>query len=117
MTTGFTFSGKLYEFLKWAVLIALPAFSSLYFGLSEIYNWSNATQVVGTLALVTTFLGVLLGVSTKNFNSSDAKYDGVIDMQVDPSTGKLIYGLELNDDVSTLVDKSQVMFKLDRPTE
>lgn len=113
MTTP-SFSNNVYNKLKWFVSIVLPAFSSLYFGLSEIYNWPNATQVVGTLALVTTFLGVLLGISSKSYNTSDAPYDGQIVTEVDSSTGKVTYGLEVNDDVDldTLPDRDRVTFKV-----
>lgn len=66
-----------YSRLKWGVAIVLPALSSLYFGLANIYGWSNAEQVVGTLALLTTFLGTLLGVSTRNYNKTSVA-DGQI---------------------------------------
>ena len=116
MISGITFTGKLYTAMKWVTLILLPACSSLYFGLSQIYGWPNGEQVVGTIALVTTFLGLLLGISTKNYNTSDAKYDGVIVMNQDPETGKFIYSLDLNDDVETLNDKTDITFKMVQPT-
>jgi len=63
----FVLSNKAYDVLKWIALIALPAIASLYFGLAGIWNFPYAEQVVGTITLVDTFLGVLLGLSTKTY--------------------------------------------------
>jgi hypothetical protein len=111
----FILNSKVYEFCKWVVMIVLPAFSALYFGLAQLYNWTNGEQVVGTLAIVTVFLGSILGISSKNYNSSDAKFDGEVVMQQDPATGKLIYSLDLNDDIPTLVGKDSITFKVTDP--
>ena len=55
-------SDKVYDTLKWIVTIVLPALSALYWGLSGIWGWLYAEQVVGT-----TFLGALLGISTAQY--------------------------------------------------
>lgn len=55
---------KVYDILKWFCLIALPACSTLYWSLANIWDWPYAEQVTGTIAAVGTFLGVLLGIST-----------------------------------------------------
>ena len=55
---------KVYDTLKW---IVMPALSALYWGLSGIWGWLYAEQVVGTVAVVTTFLGALLGISTAQY--------------------------------------------------
>lgn len=59
---------KVYNALKWIALIFIPAVSSLYFGLSQIWGLPYGEQIVGTLALVETFLGALLGISTNIYN-------------------------------------------------
>ena len=43
-------SDKVYDTLKWIVTIVLPALSALYWGLSGIWGWLYAEQVVGTVA-------------------------------------------------------------------
>ena len=63
-------SNKLYNILKWIAQILLPAVGTLYFGLSGIWGFPYAEQVVGTITVVDTFLGVLLGISTYNYNKS-----------------------------------------------
>ena len=63
-------SNKLYNVIKWIAQILLPAVGTLYFGLSGIWGFPYAEQVVGTITVVDTFLGVLLGISTYNYNKS-----------------------------------------------
>lgn len=65
-------SNKLYNIIKWIAQIFLPAVGTLYFGLSGIWGFPYAEQVVGTITVVDTFLGVLLGISTYNYNKSSA---------------------------------------------
>lgn len=116
MIPSFMVTGKPYEFMKWLVLIVLPAVGAAYFGLSGTLGLPNSEQVVGTLAIVTTFLGTILGISSHNYNQSDVKYDGVINMEpsaVEPN--KWVYDLALNDEVESLADMKQVTFKVDSP--
>lgn len=81
LSTGPVLSAKWYARLKWFVLIFLPAFSSLYFGMSAIWmELPAAVEVVGSCALLATFLGLLLGLSNQNFNKQGA--DGSINANV-----------------------------------
>ena len=61
-------NNKVYDVLKWIVIIVLPAISTLYYALSEIWNLPYATQVVGSITAITVFLGAILGVSTVQYN-------------------------------------------------
>ena len=65
---NFKFSDKVYNFLKWLAIIVIPAIGSLYFGLSGIWGFPYTEQIVGTITLVDTFLGALLGISTAQYN-------------------------------------------------
>lgn len=78
--SGFVLSETLYARLRWVAQILLPAVGTLYFALSAIWGLPAADQVVGTIVAVDAFLGVLLGISTRSYNASDAKYSGVIDL-------------------------------------
>lgn len=64
-------SDKVYNFLKNLALIWLPALGSLYFGLSGIWNWPYPEEVVGTLTCIDTFLGVVLGISSAEYNKAN----------------------------------------------
>lgn len=61
---------KTYDILKWIAMIVLPALGALYFGLASIWGLPYGEQIVGTITVIDTFLGALLGVSTNNYNRS-----------------------------------------------
>lgn len=63
-------TNKIYDVLKWVTMIALPAIGTLYFTLSGIWGFPYAEQVIGTITAISTFLGVLLGISTSQYNKS-----------------------------------------------
>lgn len=62
-------SNKVYDALKWLALVSLPALGTLYFALAGIWGFPYGEQVVGTLTAVDTFLGVCLGISSKQYNA------------------------------------------------
>ena len=66
------FSNKTYDFLKWVAQYLLPAAGTLYFALAGIWGFPYGEQVVGTITAVDTFLGVILGISTIQYNKSDS---------------------------------------------
>jgi len=63
------FSNKVYDVLKWIAMYLLPALGTLYFALSSIWGLPYGEQIVGTITAIDTFIGVLLGISTANYNN------------------------------------------------
>lgn len=61
-------SNKLYDCLKYFAQIILPACATLYFALAGIWNFPYGEEVVGTITAIDTFLGVILGISSRNYN-------------------------------------------------
>lgn len=61
-------SDKAYDILKWVALVLLPALGALYFGLAGIWGFPYGEQIVGTITVLDTFLGVILGISTIQYN-------------------------------------------------
>lgn len=61
---------KVYDVLKWIAQILLPALGTLYFALASIWGFPYAEQVVGTITAIDAFLGVLLGISTLQYNKT-----------------------------------------------
>lgn len=66
-------SNKLYDTLKWIALVVLPALSALYLGLSGIWGFPWGEQISGTIALIDTFLGTLLGISSVSYAKSSGR--------------------------------------------
>lgn len=60
-------SNKLYDIMKWLVIIVLPALATLYAALSAVWAWPYSDQVVTTITAVDTFLGAVLCISTVNY--------------------------------------------------
>lgn len=73
-----TFSNKTYDILKWIAQYLLPALGTLYFALASIWGWGYGEQVIGTITAIDTFLGVLLGISSNNYQG-----DGTVN--IDPT--------------------------------
>ena len=67
------FSNKTYDVLKWIAMYVLPALGTLYFALAGIWGLPYGEQVVGTITAIDTFIGVLLGISSSNYNKEDAE--------------------------------------------
>lgn len=67
------FSNKVYDTLKWIARYLLPALGTLYFALAGIWNFPFGEQIVGSITAVDTFLGVILGISTAQYNKDIAK--------------------------------------------
>ena len=61
-------SNKVYDVLKWIAMYLLPAFGTLYFALAGIWGLPYGEQIVGTITAIDTFLGVILGISTVQYN-------------------------------------------------
>ena len=64
-------SNKTYDILKWIAMYLLPASGTLYFALASIWGLPYGEEVVGTITAVDAFLGVLLGISTAQYNKSN----------------------------------------------
>ena len=61
-------SNKVYNVLKWIAMLFLPALGTLYFALAGIWGLPYGEQIVGTITAIDTFLGVILGISTAQYN-------------------------------------------------
>lgn len=111
--TEFTLSPKVYNFLKYLVMIVLPALTTLWVVLANAWNWDYMTNVSVTMTAVTAFLGSLIGISSKNYNNSDAKYFGEIEVS-STDEGAVIQRQVFNEDPNggTLADKKEVCFKI-----
>lgn len=102
---------KTYNVLKRLVQVVIPAISSLYFGLSQIWGFPATEQIVGTLALLATVLGGVVGYSSKRYMESDARFDGDAIVST-TDDGVTLYSLELNVPIDELKEKDELAFKV-----
>lgn len=67
-------SDRVYDILKWVVMICVPACTVAYVGLAAIWGFPYADEIAKTSSVVCTLLGALLGISTAQYNKAvDAK--------------------------------------------
>lgn len=71
---------KIYDFLKWVALVLLPALATLYIALSGLLHLPNADGVSGSIIAVDAFLGAILNLSSKAYNNSPDRFDGVVEV-------------------------------------
>ena len=64
-------SNRVYDTLKWCVMIAIPALTTAYVGLSGVWGWPYAEEVAKTSSVICTLLGALLGISTAQYNKQE----------------------------------------------
>lgn len=63
---------KVYDLLKWIILIFVPALITLISGLGVLLGF-DTTIINGIIGLVAAFIGSLIGVSTVNYNKEQEK--------------------------------------------
>jgi hypothetical protein len=100
-----------YSLGKKLVQIWIPAISTLYFTLGNIWGFPKVEEVIGTLAAIATFLGVCLGLSSKQYDASGAGVAGDIVITTNPETGKKKFSLNLNSDPEDLTPGASLTFK------
>lgn len=109
-TPPFVLTDKQYNILKWVVGIVIPAVGTLYFGVAKIWNLPSGEQVLGTLIVLQAFLGAMLGISSKRYKDSDARYDGTLTTTETPT--KKIVSVETNIHPEELAKKDEVILKV-----
>lgn len=57
---------KIYKVFKWGLIIFIPALITLIGTLGQIYNF-DTEKIVLTISAVSTFLGVITGISNYNY--------------------------------------------------
>jgi len=103
-----------YNALKKSTTVILPAVGALYFALAQLWHLPKPEEVIGTVAAVNTFLGVVLHASTSSYNKSDTKYAGVI--QVEETPEKKVFSINLNGEPEDLEKRNEVTFKVNSDT-
>lgn len=63
-------SNRVYDVLKWVVMVVIPACTTAYVGLATIWNFPCAEEVAKTSAVVCALLGALLGISTAEYRKA-----------------------------------------------
>lgn len=106
-------SNGAYDKLKSTVVVALPALGALYYALASIWGLPFAEQVVGTLAALNTFLGLLVNASKRSYDKSDTKYAGDVAFEAvdgDETTKRMV--ARLNTHPQVIASKTEAIFRV-----
>jgi hypothetical protein len=109
-------SGRSYDFLKKVALVFLPAGATLYFTLAQVWNLPHPAEVVATITAIDTFLGIVLGISTRDYNrkmeveNKTEAIDG--DLVVMDDDGEKYFAIRGELDPKKFADKSVVRLKV-----
>ena len=106
---GSFLSNRHYDILKWTAQIGLPSFGTLYFALAALWGLPAADEVVGTTVAVDAFLGAILGLSSKQYDSTASGTMVVTRSEEGEIAG---YSMELDEDPVGLADKKEVRFRI-----
>ena len=69
------FSNRVFDALKWCVLVLIPALTTAYVGLAGIWGFPYPDEVAKTSAVVCALLGALLGISNLQYKLNQGDED------------------------------------------
>jgi hypothetical protein len=99
-----------YDVLQNLTRVILPGLSALYAALGAIWGFPNVEQIVGTVAALNVFLGLVATVSHKNYVKANSGFDGqVLTTTDDEGTS---FRLVLETPLDEAVKNGQVVFKV-----
>lgn len=103
-------SNKIYNFLKWVTTIWLPSAGALYYGITEVWGIDREFQVNATINGIVATLGVLLGVSSRQYNKTHNNNEEAVDgdLIVTEVDGEKYLGLGVNDSIESMQRKDVV---------
>lgn len=59
---------KVYDVLKWVVLVVIPACTTAYVGLDSVFSWGYGDVVAKVSAIICALIGSIIGISTAQYN-------------------------------------------------
>ena len=60
-------SNKLYDVLKWLVLVVIPSVTTFYVVIDRLFSWGYAEIVATISAALCTCIGSIVGISTAQY--------------------------------------------------
>lgn len=113
-TANTLLSNNVYDKLKFLTQVLLPGVGALYFALAGIWGLPSAEEVVGTIVAVDAFLGLFLVGATKQYNNTDARFDGAVNISPHPDDPENSSNLHVQLDPASLAEKDEITVKVNR---
>ena len=101
-------TNKVYDVLKWIVVIVIPAIITLYSTLGSIWSFPLVQEITATLAAIDVFLGVVMKISSASYNK---ELDGILYVDTISDEEKDTYLFEVND-LDQIASKDRITLKI-----
>ena len=105
-------SNNAYDKLKQVAQIWLPALAVFYITCAPFWGWPKQEEVAGTLIALDLLLGAFLGVVSRVYGNSDARFDGEINVESFEEEGYSNLNLQL--DPAAVAEKDEVTVRVRR---
>jgi hypothetical protein len=109
--SSFTVTNGTYDSLKRLVEIILPGLGTMYFGLSVFWPLPYVDSIVGSIAVICVFLGLVLRDSSKNYTPEAPNEMGSFVINT-TEIDRAPYRLELDADLADLEKKDTISFRV-----
>lgn len=104
-------SNGVYDKLMPLAQLYLPALAVFYITIAPLWGLPKQEEVAGTIMALNLLLGAILGISNKQYQNSEARFDGELQVESLPE-GEAVTNLLL--DSSAVAGKGEVVVKVNR---
>ena len=104
----------LYNTLKWIALIFLPFLGAVYFGLGQIWDLPKVEEVVGSVTVLETALGLLLRKAAVDFGAAKTIGDAIVQQAEDGHVTGIRFVVDAEAKPVILQDRKVAQFNVKR---
>jgi hypothetical protein len=105
-------SNSVYDKLMPIAQLWLPALAVFYITIAPLWGLPKQEEVAGTIMAVNLLLGAVLGVSNKQYQNSEGRFDGAINVESFEDEGYSNLNVQL--DPAAIAGKDEVTVKVNR---
>lgn len=109
-------TNRSYDVLKEAAQYVLPALAALYITLGTLWGWPDPEKVGASIAAVNVFVGVLVKVAAKRYETSGAKYDGYVTVTDNLEDESRDLKFSTTTDPYVAASQKEIVYKVTNPT-
>lgn len=104
---------KVYDTCKYLAMVGLPALATFIAFVGPEWDFPKVDAITKTLTGLGTLLGALVVVNQVQYNRSDARFDGTLEVQVTPhGQDNEIVHMDVDPTVNEITDKGEVLMKV-----
>lgn len=103
-------SNRAYDWFKRVGLYLLPALGAAYFSIAQIWGLPKPEEVVGTITVIGTLVGVIIKISDTQYQNSDSRFDGQITLVPGSAEGSTALNVSLSP--AALASKDEISVKV-----